>query len=208
MRMAGQLRVERPAAVAERCGRLLALGLLAVYFALNAPRTASIASYLLSLPRQVAGESAAAACARLFGAPYCRAIDELRRTLPVDRPYLLVAGDSPGTGATYWVRYDLAPRRAVYLGQLNHLTAAAWDRLDRLLPADFQQVVIACSQAPASLLDRRTFAARIGSLPPSAPGTPGTSGTAAATAAATTMATAACGPPPGTPPAAANVDVR
>ncbi len=203
--MAGQLKMERPAAAVERCSRLLALALLGVYFALNAPRTASIARYLLSLPRQVAGESTAAACARLFGTPYCQAIDQLRRALPVDRPYLLVAGDSPGTGAIYWVRYDLAPRRAVYLGQLNHLTAAAWDRLDRLLPADFQQVVIACSQAPASVLDRRTFAARIGSLAPSAPGSPDATG---ATAAATAMATAACGPPPGTPHAAANADVR
>ena len=57
------------------------------------------------------GLSAAEMRARVFGPQYVAAVDQIRRTIPVDEPYLLDEMDEPG--AVLWVRFDLLPRRAI-----------------------------------------------------------------------------------------------
>ena len=59
-------------------------------------------------------------------------------------------------GGTYWVRYDLAPRRAVYLGRLNELTSAMQVR--RRLTVNLRHVVVAFGNGkPPRLYDRYRF---------------------------------------------------
>jgi hypothetical protein len=101
-------------------------------------------------------ESLGAARIRIYGESYTRAIDEIRRALPADEGYLLVEGGSGLLGGTYWVRYDLAPRRAVFLGRLDELTSA--DRLRRRLSANLRHVVVAFAAGkPPRLYDRYRF---------------------------------------------------
>src|SRR5215472_12728899 len=110
-----------------RLGRgldLLALGALSVYLAAAVPWALVRAAGDVDLAIET-GESLAAGRARVYGERYSQAIDQIRRDLPVSEPYLLVEGGSPASGGVFWVRYDLAPRRAVYLGRLDELTDAA-----------------------------------------------------------------------------------
>jgi hypothetical protein len=101
-------------------------------------------------------ESPSEARTRIFGESYTRAIDEIRRALPADEGYLLVEGGSGLLGGSYWVRYDLAPRRAIYLGRLDELTDA--NRLRRRLSANLRHVVVAFAAGkPPRLYDRYRF---------------------------------------------------
>jgi hypothetical protein len=53
---------------------------------------------------------------RTFGAPYVDAVAAIRRNLPDDAWYLLFPPEEPDkTGWSFWVRYDLAPRRPVLI---------------------------------------------------------------------------------------------
>jgi hypothetical protein len=174
----------------------LAAGLVAVYLASTVPAALRVSLFMLRLPARAAQESLPAARARLFGEDYTRAVDAIRRQLPMDRPYALAtsaaaadgggaatpasgapgasgandandasgagaaspasgAGDVDDGGAGFWVRYDLAPRRAVFIGRLDQLRDAA--SLRRELDADLQQVVVATAGQPPRLYDREGF---------------------------------------------------
>ncbi len=105
-------------------------------------------------------ESLPAARARLYGADYCRAIDQIRAALPASEGYLLVEGGRPGSGGAYWVRYDLAPRPAVFLGSLQDLTSGT--RLRRRLSSNLRRVVVAFDTGePPRLYDRYRFVEEI-----------------------------------------------
>lgn len=156
----------------------LAASLVGVYLASTAPAALRVSLFMLRLPARAAHESLPAARARLFGEGYASAVDALRRRLPLDRPYALATGavEPPGgggasgsaipnaagaaagvddAGAGFWVRYDLAPRRAVFIGRLDQLRDAA--ALRRELNADLQQVVVAAPGLPPRLFDRESF---------------------------------------------------
>jgi len=88
-----------------------ALGLVAVYLLIAVP---------LALRSTARGVRTAIATAsvptvelrpRVFGRAYAAAVEQIRRTIPVDEPYLLTEQREPG--AMIWVRFDLLPRRAV-----------------------------------------------------------------------------------------------
>jgi hypothetical protein len=51
--------------------------------------------------------------ARVFGRAYTAAIEEIRRAIPPDEPYVLEGIGEPGD--LVWVRCDLLPRRAVLI---------------------------------------------------------------------------------------------
>jgi hypothetical protein len=187
-----------------RAQDLAAAGLFGLFLAAAVPVAVLRSAKLLSLPSRCHAESEAAARARFEGPDYVRAIDEIRRDLPEDEPYLLVEAGRPQDGGVYWVRFDLAPRRAVYLGQLAELTDA--ERLRRRLTGRQRQVVISYGPGLAPrLVERYRFAAEIerdaGSAAGAAPGTGASAGGGAASGLGTTPGPGAApgnGAPPGT----------
>jgi len=99
-----------------------------------------------------AGESALAERSREFGAPYARKVEEIRRLIPDDGIYGLIDGDADGVkiGGSLWVRFDLAPRRAVFLGLRKDLPGPA--ELRRRLPPGVRWVVIGHDDRPPDLM--------------------------------------------------------
>lgn len=98
------------------------------------------------------GEDPATARRRVFGTPYAEAIEGIRRALPPDYAYVIVNMDEEDDGFPLWVRYDLAPRHAIYLGRLSQLPP----NLKRVLPR--QPLVLTYgSRLPPQLITRRDF---------------------------------------------------
>jgi len=99
--------------------------------------------------------------ARTFGPGYAVAIEKIRRTIPPDGAYLLVNSHPDlEEGGPLWVKFDLAPRRAIYLGKLGNLQNA--DRLRRRMPRMARWVVIAHGPyEPPVLIERYRFLQRI-----------------------------------------------
>ena len=88
----------------------LALGALVIYLLVAIP----VALRNTWLRARAAGatlrQSPAALRARVFGQAYTAAIEDIRRQIPEDEPYILsTTGDM---AAMLWVRFDLLPRRA------------------------------------------------------------------------------------------------
>jgi len=132
---------------------MLALSLLAV-FPLAALRVARRIGEVVLL----AGEDSRVAHARVLGAAAADALDSIRRTIPPNGEFLLLDGGAEWQGATYWVRFELAPRRARYAGRLSEIAEAGknWS-----LPAGPRWVVIAFPHDPTILLDRDDFLRRM-----------------------------------------------
>jgi hypothetical protein len=65
----------------------------------------------LRVAAKVAGAPLSEVRAHAFGRRYVARIDEIRRAISVDEPYLLSELDEPGS--LLWVRFDLLPRRAI-----------------------------------------------------------------------------------------------
>ncbi|MBV8200930.1 MAG: hypothetical protein JOZ15_09945, partial [Acidobacteria bacterium] len=71
-----------------------------------------------------------------------------------------VDGGSGSLGGTYWVRYDLAPRRSIYLGRLYELTSV--QEVRRRLAANLRHVVVAYGpEKPPRLYERYRFVQEI-----------------------------------------------
>jgi hypothetical protein len=104
-----------------------------------------------------AGESALAERSREFGASYAREIEAIRRAIPQDGAYALVDGDPVELGGALWVRFDLEPRRAVFLGLRKGLPRAA--ELRCRIPPEVRWVVIGFAKAPPVLVDLDRFLA-------------------------------------------------
>ncbi len=149
-----------------------AVALLAVFLAAALSEALLHSWNEVSRVAERADETLTAARSRLFGESYTRAVDDLRRTLPMDESYLVVDGGSGLLGASYWVRYDLAPRRAVFLGWRYELTSAS--KVRRRLTANLRHVVVAFgNQRPPRLYERYRFLQEIESRARQAPGAPG-----------------------------------
>jgi hypothetical protein len=98
------------------------------------------------------GEDARGARVRLLGAATVRALDSLRQAIPADGEYLLVDGGEELQAEAYWVRFELAPRRALFAGRLSEMERAsrqAWE-----LPPAARWVVVAYPGGPPRLLSR------------------------------------------------------
>jgi hypothetical protein len=67
----------------------------------------------LRVAAKTAGAPISEVRAHAFGRRYVAAIDEIRRAIPENEPYLLSELDEPGS--LLWVRFDLLPRRAIVL---------------------------------------------------------------------------------------------
>lgn len=101
--------------------RAFALALFAAFLAVSLPSAAVRAAKRIVQAVGLTGESPEAARRRVMGDPWVDAIDKIRRTIPPDGPYLLVDATKEEEGGAYWVRYELAPRRALYLGKAEEL---------------------------------------------------------------------------------------
>jgi hypothetical protein len=97
---------------------------------------------------------------RTYGPGYTMAIEQIRRTIPPDGAYILINGNPDEEGGPLWVKFDLAPRRAVYLGKLPELQDV--DSLRRRMPRAARWVVIAHgSYEPPILIERYRFVQQI-----------------------------------------------
>src|ERR1700688_17631 len=119
---------------------LFAVGLFGLFLLAAVPQAMQRATGMLRYACGLGSASPVTARARFSGDAYVHAIDDIRGALPVDRPYMLVEAGRPEDGGVYWVRYDLAPRRAVYLGQLAELIDGV--RSGRRSIAPLRQVVV------------------------------------------------------------------
>jgi hypothetical protein len=143
--------------------RAVALALLAVSLLAALPLTVlRVGRRLLEVP-QLAGEDARGAHARVLGAAAASALDSIRRTIPPGGDYLLLDGGAEWQGATYWVRFELAPRRARYVGRLSEMSSSSERELRRSLslPGGPRWVVIALPHDPAVLIDRGDLLRRL-----------------------------------------------
>jgi len=140
--------------------RAVALGLLGLYLLASLPPAALHVGARVAQAAAQAGEDSAGAWRRIQGDAYVDAIERIRRTLPRDGEYLLVNGAAEWQGGPYWVRFDLAPRRARYLGPLREL--AVRGRPAASLPAGPRWVVIAFpDREPPLLVERQDFLRRL-----------------------------------------------
>jgi hypothetical protein len=132
------------------------LGFLAVAIPVALARSAGESRAAL----RFAGETALQRRTRVFGASYADAIEALRIAIPRDASYLLFNGDDREEGGPLWVRFDLAPRRAVFLGRLSDAGSAP--RIKRRAPRAARWAVIAYGpyRAPV-LLERHEFLRRL-----------------------------------------------
>ena len=94
-----------------------------------------------------AGLSPAEMRTRILGPDYVAAVERVRRTIPVDEPYLLRELDEPG--AMLWIRFDLLPRRAI----LD--TAPPRDARSACLRAQVRWLIVAAGARRPPLLYER-----------------------------------------------------
>jgi len=139
--------------------RAVALGLLGLFLLISIPTAAVHTGLRLVQAAALVGEDSATARRRVQGTAYMDAIEQIRRTIPRDGEYLLVDGGAERQGGTYWVRFDLAPRRARFLGNLRDLAGPG--RLADRMPASSRWVVIAIYGRPPILIDREAFLLRL-----------------------------------------------
>lgn len=135
--------------------RALTLGLFALFLLAQLPqaieRTARRVVYAVSLratpPRDVRR--------LVFGPPYVDAIARIRRVIPRRGAYVLVNGGREWEGGPYWTRFELAPRRARFLGLLSELPGS--EVVSGSLPTELPVVVAFSDGVPPLLLDRESF---------------------------------------------------
>jgi len=119
----------------------LALGLFAVFLAVSLSRAAvETAKNGVRLYRS-RNDTPLTDRSHAYGPVYTQEIEKIRRTIPRDGAYILINGDPGEHGGPFWVKFDLAPRRALYLGALDNLGNI--DRLKKRMPRAARWVVIA-----------------------------------------------------------------
>ena len=178
---------------ASRGLRILALGLFALFLAVSLPLAALRAGKRILQAVGVAGEGTAAARRRVLGERWVEAVEALRRTVPADGSFFLVDASEESEGGAYWVRFELAPRRPLYLGNLTELPPP--ERLAPVLAAGPAIVIVALrDREPPLLYDRGSFLKALASLPRPSASEP--AGPAASTPAAGAAALGARSAPP------------
>lgn len=136
--------------------RALALAAFALFLIHGASSTVVRSCRWMARTAPLADEDTSAIRRHLLGSRYLLAIERLRRAIPPDGEYLLVRGGTERQGGPLWVRFELAPRRARFLGPWTELPGGR--DLRRKLPPGPRWVVIAFSEArPPILMDRQEF---------------------------------------------------
>jgi hypothetical protein len=138
---------------------LPAVGLLALaaYLVFAVP-TALVASWArVETARGAARENARDAHVRLRGSEYVAAIERIRDILPEDAEYLLIEGTSDAL-----VRFDLAPRRAIFGGNTRDLRTNV--TLEKLTSLPHWAVIPSLDPPGPRLVETRLIAEK-GALP-------------------------------------------
>lgn len=120
---------------------LLALGLFSVFLVLSVAKAAYETTRSLWDLYLFRGEPPLQERARAYGPVYVDQIETIRRTIPRDGAYVLINGRPDEEGGPLWVKFDLAPRRAIYLGYLGSIDDV--ERLKKRIPRAARWVVIA-----------------------------------------------------------------
>ena len=139
--------------------RAVALGLLGLSLLTAFLAAALHTGVRLSQAVALVGEDSAAARRRVQGDAFMDAVEQIRRTVPRDGEYLLVDGSEERQWAPYWVRFELAPRRARLLGSLRDVPGLV--RQAERQPAGSRWVVIAFYGRPPILIGREDFLRRL-----------------------------------------------
>lgn len=136
--------------------RSVALAVFALYLALAVPPTVLRTWRWVRQALAVAHESPATMRRRFLTDPYVSMLEQIRRTIPADGEYLVLNGEDELGGGPVWIRFELAPRRARFLGLLSQLPDAATVR--RTLPPGPRWVIIAFAEPrPPILMEREDF---------------------------------------------------
>jgi hypothetical protein len=98
------------------------------------------------------GEDSRQARRRVLGARWVAAAEEIARAIPAGDEYLIIDGGEERQGATLFLRYQLAPRRARFAGRLSEVADPA--RWAENLPAEARWVVVAYPGRPPVLVAR------------------------------------------------------
>ncbi|HQQ78300.1 MAG TPA: hypothetical protein PLB01_13180 [Thermoanaerobaculia bacterium] len=138
---------------------LPAAGVLAVaaYLAYGVPAALVTSWTRAGASRAAARDGAEAALARFRGPEYAASIARIRESLPEDAEYLIL--ESP---AQMMVRFDLAPRRAVFGGNAKDLAANV---TPALLPSLPKWTVIPSVDPPGPRLVETRVLAEKGAIP-------------------------------------------
>ena len=131
--------------------RASVLALFAIALLVAIPQAWRNARGRIVLAASHLGEDSRQARRRVLGARWVDAEAEIRRAIPPDGEYLLVDGGEERQGATLFLRYQLAPRRARFAGRLSEAASAA------NLPAGPRWVVVAYPGKPPVLVGRAEF---------------------------------------------------
>jgi hypothetical protein len=135
--------------------RALALALFAAALVLAVPEAAEIAGKRIVLAVSRLGEDSHQARRRFLGSAYVAAVDEIRRAIPPGGEYLLADGGAERQGAAVFLRYELSPRRAHFVGRLRDVKdPVQWASS---LPTKPRWVVVAYPGKPAALVARVDF---------------------------------------------------
>lgn len=132
----------------------LALGLFASFLAVALPAALDRSEELVDQAIEHSGETVIEERSRVWGAFYTQRIEEIRRLIPLEEPYILVNGDAIDHGAPIWVRFDLAPRRAILLrrGALHRPRLAR-----KRIPGTARWVVVAYQERLPELIEKSRF---------------------------------------------------
>lgn len=143
----------------SRRSSLIALSLFGLLLAVSLAWSAGRSVRRIWWAFAFAGETPLEERSRHFGPQYAQAIEEIRRTIPRDEVYALVDADRAEEGSVLWVRFDLAPRRAIYLGFLHDLREPRTVR-QRLI-REARWIIVASVRRPPVLYERQEFLRKV-----------------------------------------------
>jgi hypothetical protein len=152
----------------QKVARLGLLGLLGLFLALNAPAALMKSVRRIKEGWNLRDETLIESRKRLSGEEYVDGIEAIRRSIPPDGVYLLLKESAAEDEADLWVRYDLAPRRAVLLDQSKALLARELEVLQGKadeLPR-YSVIVLGQGKAPQLMDTRLLFPGHSETKPP------------------------------------------
>ncbi len=132
--------------------RVLVLALFAASLLVSLVPAAKRSWVRIALAGSHLGEDSRQARRRVLGARWVAAEEEIARAIPAGGDYLLVDGGEERQGATLFLRYHLAPRRARFAGRLSEV--ADPPHWAASLPGDARWVVVAYPNRPPVLVAR------------------------------------------------------
>lgn len=133
----------------------LALALFGLFLLVSLPLAMGRSVRRIERAFRYRGESTLDERSRVFGPAYAVAIEQIRSTIPRHGVYAMVNGDPVDHGGPLWIRFDLAPRRAILLGRPSDLRDAG--KVREKIPARVRWIVVAYGAKPPEIVERARF---------------------------------------------------